>query len=92
MNETQESVEHKLPDAVVKRLHNDYLRAVGASQAAEAARLVAQEGFNAYQQQLTSILEMAGLDTKARWYVDFEKGIVTDKLPEGTQSTNGVAS
>jgi hypothetical protein len=85
VSETEKSVEHKLPDAVIKRLHIEYLRAVGASQAAEAARQVAQEGFNTYQTQLGSCLEMLGVDPKERWYVDFERGIVTNQLPEGTQ-------
>jgi hypothetical protein len=80
-------VEHKLPDAVVNRLRTEYLRAVGASEAAEAARQVAQTGFNNYQQRLASCLEMIGLDPSVRWYVDFDKGTVTDALP--TSALNG---
>jgi len=85
MTNIEKGVEHKLPDAVVARLRVEYLRAVGASEAAEAARQIAQTGFNNYQQRLAACLEMLGLDSSARWQVNFDTGVVA----EAPASSNG---
>jgi hypothetical protein len=80
----------KVPDSVLPGLRDEWMRALGASQSAEAAREMAQRMFTAYQQRLTTVLEMLGLDPKERWYVDFRTGEITDKDPTADQ-TNGAA-
>lgn len=79
----------KVPDSVLPGLRDEWMRAVGASQSAEAARDTAQRMFTQYQQRLSTVLEMLGLDPKERWYVDFATGAITDKDP--TAQTNGTA-
>jgi hypothetical protein len=78
----------KVPENILPGLRDEWMRAVGASQSAEAAKQVAQSMFTQYQQRLTTVLDMLGLDSKQRWYVDFRTGEITDKDPTANQ-TNG---
>lgn len=90
MTDTPKSAEHKLPDAVLVALHNEYARANGAVEVAELAKQVAQAHFAAYQQRLANCLEMLGLDSTKPWFVDFTRGVVTDTDPTATPA-NGLA-
>jgi len=85
------SVEHKLPDAIVRKLMIEYNRGMVAAEIANSIRQVSEGYFSAYQQRLASCLEMLGLDATAKWYVDFDRSIVTDKAPDQPQQTNGVS-
>jgi hypothetical protein len=79
---------HQVPSAALPRLRDEWMRAVGAAQTAEAAKQVSQGMFTQYQQHLGTILEMLGLDPKQQWYVDFNTGVISDKDPTPAQ-TNG---
>jgi hypothetical protein len=79
---------YKVPPTALPRLRDEWMRAVGASQSAEAAKQVAQSSFTQYQQHLGTILEILGLDPKLQWFVDFTTGDITDKDPSQAQ-TNG---
>jgi hypothetical protein len=78
----------KVPATTLPRLRDEWQRAVGAAQAAEASKQVAQGMFTAYQQRLATVLEMLGLDANLQWYVDFNTGVISDKDPSAGQ--NGV--
>ena len=80
-----------VPPAALPRLRDEWMRAVGAAQSAEAAKQVAQGMFTTYQQHLGTILEILGLDPKQQWYVDFNTGNITDHDPNA-QQTNGVTA
>lgn len=90
MTDTQKSVEHKLPDAVVHKLMVEYTRGVATAEIANSIRQVSEGHFSVYQQQLSSCLEMLGLDATKQWYVDFAHGVVTDQAPSQPH-TNGVS-
>lgn len=83
MNDNQ-----KVPEKILPGLRDEWMRAVGASQSAEAAKRAAQAMFSSYQQRLSTVLEMLGLDSKKQWFVDFETGEITDKDPSA--QANGV--
>lgn len=91
MANTPKSVEHKLPDAVLTALHNEWARANGAVEFVELAKQVAQGHFASYQQRLANCLEMLGLDSTKPWFVDFTRGVVTDTDPTPKSPMNGSA-
>ena len=84
----------QVPVNALPKLRDEWMRAVGAAQTAEAAKQVAQGMFSQYQSRLSTILEMIGLDSKQQWFVDFETGNITDKDPnaEQQQPTNGMTT
>ena len=77
----------KVPENILPGLRDEWMRAVGASQSAEAAKQTAQTMFTQYQQRVTTVLEMLGLDSKQRWAINFDTGEIA---PES--GTNGVTS
>ena len=81
----------KVPASSLPKLRDEWMRAVGAAQSAEAAKQVSQGMFTQYQQRLSTILEMLGLDPQQQWFVDFNTGDITDHDPNA-QGTNGVTA
>jgi hypothetical protein len=73
----------KVPASMLPGLRDEWMRALGAAQAAGAARQHAESLMGLYQSRMSGVLELLELDPNGQWQVDFRTGEV--KLaPEGT--------
>lgn len=76
----------KVPAALLPGLRDAWIMAVGASQAAAAARQHAEGLMGQYQSRMSSILELLELEPEGQWQVDFRTG----EVRRAQESANGV--
>lgn len=80
---------HKLPSDISEQLRSLWLRSRGAAEAAAAAQQVAKVLIEAYQAKFADCLAMLGVDTKARWWIDFKTGEVHEGDPPSQVDDGG---
>jgi hypothetical protein len=82
----------KVPASMLPGLRDEWMRAIGAAQAAGAARQHAESLMSLYQSRMTAILEVLELDPEGQWDVDFRTGEVrrAQENTNGTQAGNNV--
>jgi hypothetical protein len=76
----------KVPASMLPGLRDEWMRAIGAAQAAGAARQHAESLMSLYQSRMTAILEVLELDPEGQWDVDFRTG----EVKRAQESQNGV--
>jgi hypothetical protein len=76
----------KVPASMLSGLRDEWMRAIGAAQAAGAARQHAESLMGLYQSRMTGILEVLELDPQGQWQVDFRTG----EVKQAQESANGV--
>lgn len=86
----------KVPTSMLPGLRDEWMRAVGAAQAAGAARQHAESLMSLYQSRMAGVLEVLELDTSKQWEIDFQTGEVrpsqqgTNGMPVGGNAFTGV--